>query len=182
MKKFLMTMMVTALAAPMFAQTTAPSRIAVINVQEVLAASSAGKASIERLKKMQEDRVARGQKMSEELKNITSEIESKKLSLSDEKVAELQKKATDKQLELQRFGQDAEREVTEARDKALADLERQIMPVINAMGKEMGFAVIFNKFESGLVYASDAVDITSAVIKRFNEAPAAAAPAAKPAK
>jgi hypothetical protein len=39
--------------------------------------------------------------------------------------------------------------------------------------------VIFNKFESGLVYASEAVDITDTVIKNFNDtAGAAAAPAA----
>jgi outer membrane protein len=181
MKKFLMTMMVAALAAPMFAQTTPPSRIAVINVQEVLASSSAGKASIERLKKMQDERVARAQKMDEELKALDNEINTKKLSLSEEKMADLQKQMNEKKINMQRFAQDADREVTEARDKALADLERQIMPVINAMGKEMGFAVIFNKFESGLVYASEAVDITSAVIKRFNESPAAA-PAAKPIK
>ena len=40
----------------------------------------------------------------------------------------------------------------------------------------MGLAAIFNKFESGLVYASDAIDITDTVIKRFNDAAPAAAP------
>ena len=39
----------------------------------------------------------------------------------------------------------------------------------------MGLALIFNKFESGLVYASDAVEITDTVIQRFNAA--AGAPA-----
>ena len=33
----------------------------------------------------------------------------------------------------------------------------------------MGFAAIFNKFESGLVYASEAIDITDIIIRRFNE-------------
>jgi hypothetical protein len=49
----------------------------------------------------------------------------------------------------------------------------------DALGKEMGIAVIFNKFESGLVYASDAIDLTDMVIQRFNAAYPGAAPAAK---
>ena len=58
-------------------------------------------------------------------------------------------------------------------------LEAKIKSVIDTIGKEMGLAAIFNKFESGLVYASDAVDITDTVIKRFNEAQPGAAAATK---
>ena len=49
--------------------------------------------------------------------------------------------------------------------------------MIDSLGKEMGLAAIFNKFESGLVYASDAIDITDTVIKRFNDATASETPA-----
>jgi len=76
---------------------------------------------------------------------------------------------------MQRYAQDADREVGEARDRELQALEAKIKPVIDAIGKEMGIAVIFNKFESGLVYASDAIDITDTVIKRFNDATGAPA-------
>ena len=51
---------------------------------------------------------------------------------------------------------------------------------MDALGKEMGLALIFNKFESGLVYASEAVEITDTVIQRFNAA--AGTPAAAPVK
>ena len=86
---------------------------------------------------------------------------------------------------MQRYAQDADREVSEARDRTLLELEGKIKPVIDALGKEMGLAVIFNKFESGLVYASEAIDLTETVIQRFNASPqatAAAAAAAAPAK
>lgn len=32
----------------------------------------------------------------------------------------------------------------------------------------MNVAAVFNKFESGLIYASDRIDITNDVIRRFN--------------
>jgi outer membrane protein len=183
MKKFLISVAVAALAVPAFAQTTQPARLAVIDVQRVLANSSQGKAASERLKKMQEDRVARAKAMDDEMQKLDADINSKKLSLSEDKLTEMAKQLSDKKISAQRFAQDAEREMGEARDRALLELENKIKPVIDAIGKEMGLAAIFNKFESGLVYASDAIDITDTVIKRFNEnaggpAPAAATPPA----
>jgi outer membrane protein len=180
MKKLALSVVVAALAAPMFAQTAAPARVAVINVQKVLAESSAGKVALERLKKMQDDRVAKAKKMDEDLQALDNQINTKKMSLSEEKLAEMTKDLSDRKISMQRYAQDADREVQEARDRSLQDLEKQIMPLINQIGKEMGFAAIFNKFESGLVYASDAIDITDMVVKRFNEVPAA--PASTPAK
>ena len=175
MKKFLVAVAVTALAAPVFAQTT-PARIAVIDVQKVLTQSTAGKAAYEKLKKMQDERMERAKGMDEELRKLDAEISTKRLSLSEDKLAELQKSVADKRINMQRYAQDAEREIGEARDRELMALEGKIKPVIDGIGKEMGIAAIFNKFESGLVYASEAVDITDTVIQRFNAAqPAAAA-------
>lgn len=177
MKKFLIAVTAAALAVPMFAQT-APARVAVIDVQRVLANSTAGKAASERLKKMQDDRVARAKQMDEEMQKLDADINTKKLSLSEDKITEMTKQLSDKKIAAQRFQQDAEREMGEARDRALVELENKIKPVIDQIGKEQGLAAIFNKFESGLVYASDAIDITDSVIKRFNDATGGATPAA----
>ena len=170
MKKFVISVAVAALAAPMFAQT-APARVAVIDVQRVLANSAAGKTASERLKKMQEDRMTRAKQMDDEIQKLDSDINTKKLSLSEDKLSEMTKQLSDRKIAAQRFAQDAEREMGEARDRALMELENKIKPVIDQIGKEQGLAAIFNKFESGLVYASDAIDITDVVIKRFNETP-----------
>jgi outer membrane protein len=178
MKKFLVAVAVTALAAPLFAQTQ-PARVAVIEVQKVLTQSTAGKASYERLKKMQDERIERAKSMDEELRKLDADINAKRISLSEEKLTEMQKQLADKRISMQRFAQDADREIGEARDRELQALEAKIKPVIDAIGKEMGLAAIFNKFESGLVYASDAIDITDTVVKRFNEANPAPAAAAK---
>jgi outer membrane protein len=187
MKKFLISVAAAALAVPMFAQSAAPMKMAVIDVQRVLANSSAGKAASDRLKKMQDDRVARAKAMDDEIQKLDADINNKKLSLSEDKLSDLQKQLSDKKIAAQRYAQDAEREMGEARDRELLALENKIKPVIDQLGKEMGLAMIFNKFESGLVYASDAIDITDIVIKRFNETPSASnqpaantpAPAAK---
>jgi outer membrane protein len=183
MKKFSMFLIAVVAASPMFAQT-APARIAVINVQKVLTDSSAGKVALERLKKVQEDKAAKAQKMTEEMTAMENEMNQKKLSLTEDKLAQMQKDYSERKINLQRYAQDADRELQEARDQSLQALNDRIMPIIDDVGKEMGFAVIFNKFESGLVYASEAIDITDVVIKRFNEATEkqATSPAPAPVK
>ena len=176
MKKFLVSVAVAALAAPMFAQTT-PARVAVVGVNKVLTQSGGGKAAYDKLKKMQDERMERAKGLDEELKKLDADIATKRLSLSEDKLAEMQKQLADKRISMQRYAQDAEREIGEARDRELMALEAKIKPVIDGIGKEMGLAAIFNKFESGLVYAADAIDITDTVIQRFNAAtgtPAAA--------
>ena len=177
MKKFIVSVAVAAMAVPALAQNQ-PARVAVIDVQKVLSTSTAGKAAFERLKKMQEDRIAKAKSMEDELRKLETDLSTRRLSLSEDKVVEMTKQISDRKIAMQRFAQDADREVGEARDRALLELETKIKPVIDALGKEMGVAAIFNKFESGLVYASDAIDLTDTVITRFNAAVASNAPAA----
>jgi outer membrane protein len=174
MKKLILTVVAAALALPAMAQTTAPSRVAVINVQRVLTESEAGKAALEKLRKSQEDRTARLKKMDDEIRALDTDLGQKRLSLSQQKIEEMQKQISDRKINLQRAAQDAERELQEMRDAELKSMEAQILPLIDEIGKEQGFAAIFNKFESGLVYASPAIEITDTVIKRYNDSRAPA--------
>jgi outer membrane protein len=180
MKKFLVSMAVAALAIPALAQSSAPARVAVIDVNKVLSSSTAGKTAAAKLKQLQDDKMARAQKLDDEIKTLDNDINTKKISLSEEKLTDMAKQLSEKKIAMQRFAQDADRELGEARDRVMAELNQKIMPVVDQIGKEMGLAAIFNKFESGLIYASEAIDITDVVIKRFNEAQGA--PAAQPAK
>jgi outer membrane protein len=180
MKKFLLSIAVAALTIPAMAQSSTPQRVAVIDVNKVLSNSAAGKAAYERLKKLQDEKMVRAQKMDDEIKALDNDINTKKISLSEEKLTEMQKQLSDKKIAMQRYAQDADRELGEARDKTLGELNAKIMPVVDQVGKDMGIAAIFNKFESGLIYASDAIDITDLVIKKFNETPGSGGPA--PAK
>ncbi|HKR60942.1 MAG TPA: OmpH family outer membrane protein, partial [Pyrinomonadaceae bacterium] len=85
---------------------------------------------------------------------------------------------SEKQVAIKRFAEDADKEIGTTRDRELLSLQARIKPVIDAIGREMSMAAIFNKFESGLIYSNDAIDITNTVITRFNAAtpPPAATP------
>jgi outer membrane protein len=152
-------------------QTAQPasSRVAVVDVQKILASSNVGKATYEKLKKMQEDRILKAKLMDEEVRKLDTQLVANKSVLSAAQISDLQKQIADKRTAMQRFIKDADGEISEARDRELQALNTKITPLIDALGKEMGINAIFNKFESGLIYASDSIDITDTVIKRMNE-------------
>jgi outer membrane protein len=161
-------------------------KIGVIEVQKIVQESAIGKESLARVQKVQQAKQEDLQKRQKELREMEQKIQDQGKSLSEDAMEKLQKDYQSKALDLKRFQDDAQRELEESQRKELGELEKRIMPVINEVAREQGYALVFNKFNSGLLFADDkSVDLTEAVITRFNSqiaAPAAktgAAPAAR---
>ncbi len=64
----------------------------------------------------------------------------------------------------------AQKKYNDTRDRLLAQADTKMTPIINSVGREMKAAAIFRKFESGLIYADDSLDITNTVIQRIDAA------------
>ena len=157
----------------------APTRIAVIDVQKVLTQSTAGRAATAKLKTLQDARMSRAKALDEEMRKLNADLAG--AGATPARRAGLERQIADKRISMQRFAEDADKEIGQSRDRELLALEARIKPVVDAVGKEMGLAAIFNKFQSGLVYANDSIDVTEAVITRFNAGtPAAPAAPARP--
>lgn len=156
---------VLAVALPAAAQQLS---IAVIDVQRVVTESDPGKQALQKLKLLQDAKIDEGRALQQNLSSLQEQMSKQRFTLSEERLADLSKQMEDGQILLQRFQDDAERELDEARRRELGGLEGRIIPVINEIGAERGFTLIFNKFQSGLVYADETVDITDDVIRRFN--------------
>ncbi len=153
-----------AVATPAAAQVT----VAVIDVQRVVTESDPGKEVMQRLRGITDSKAQEGQRLQQELSELQEQFNKQRFTLSEVKQAEMSKQIEDKQIAIRRFQDDAQREVADAQRRELGGLEERIMPIINEVGQERGLTLIFNKFQSGLVYADEAVDITDEVIQRFN--------------
>lgn len=187
--------------APAPAPATAPARasapgvpkIGVINVERLVQESALGKEAFNRVKKLNDQKKDEGDKLQKELRDMEQKLADQGSSMADDKRETLQKSYQEKAIAFKRFQDDANRDLEAAQKKELSELERRVFPVINQVGKEKGYTLVFNKFQSGLVYADDTVDITDEVLKIFNTTvavpapkaaetkPAAAAPARAPA-
>ena len=164
-------------AAPAVAQPAAPAaapagpiKIAVIDTEKILLSSVAGKKALADLKKLQEAKENELRGRAQELKDLQSKISEGRLSLAQDKLAELSKQYEEKEIALRRLQDDATRELNKKRDEMLAQIDQRVMPVINQAGKDLGYTLIFRKFESGLIYADEAVDITASIIQRLDGA------------
>jgi outer membrane protein len=161
--------MAAAIAAPSAAQ--APIKVAVIDVNRIMTDSQRGKTVIETIDKMQAERTATLKTMNDELTEMQRRFQEGRLSLAEDKLAELQAQIEDRTRLFQRAREDAERDVQKARTDEIEKVEAAVFPIINALGREGGYTLIFNKFQSGLVYADEATDVTDLVIQRL-DAPA----------
>ncbi len=155
-------------AAPAAAPAAGPIRVAVIDTEKILLSSNAGKKAVADLKKLQDQREKELGAKAQELKDLQAKLNDGRLSLAQDKLADLSKQYEEKEIALRRAQDDATRELTKKRDDMLASIDERVMPVINQVGKELGYTLIFRKFESGLIYADDAVDITNVVIQRID--------------
>lgn len=165
-------MLASAAALPVGAQTAAAPivpKVAVIDVQRLVVESAAGKEAQGRIKKVVDARQVEADKLQKELQAMQQKLSDQGPSMSDEKRDQLNKEYQEKGIAFKRFQDDAQRQVQEAQQKELNELERRVIPVINQVGKEKGYTLIFNKYAPGmLVYADDQVDITEDVLHRFN--------------
>jgi outer membrane protein len=187
MKRLVLSVLAASLAAVASAQSApaAPTvRVAVIDVERLVRDSALGKEAFGRVKKVNDEKKAEADRIQKELRDLEQKLANQGQSLTDDKRDQLQKQYQEKAIDFKSFQEKATRDLEQAQKKELADLERRVFPIISQLGKERGFTLIFNKFQSGLVFADDAADITEDVLKRFNTqvaVPAAAAKAPPPA-
>jgi len=161
-------------AAPLAAQGMADMKIAIIDTERILLTSETGKKALEELRTLQASKEEQGKTMQNELEGLRDRLTEGRLSLSEDRIAEMEKEMEDKAIALRRFQDDANRDLNKKRDEILARVDRAVMPIINTYGQEGAYDLIFRKFESGLIYANEAVDVTDEIIQRLDSGQGAA--------
>jgi outer membrane protein len=167
------------LAAPLAAQPAAkPLKIGFIDPERIVAESARGKQAVERLNGERDKRLTEGNRLRQEIADLQKRATDGRLSLGADKLKQLSDEIEEKTIALQRFGENAQREMQKLEQEIMNPIEEQILRVINQVGQEQGYTLIFKKFQSGLVYADESIDLSPMVIQRFDTTAAAAAPAA----
>lgn len=144
-------------------------KVAVISTQDIIQGSQQGKKAIEQLQGLQQQKENEIKAKQQEINDLRNRIAEGRLSLAEDKLQELNDQLETKAKELRRMQEDASAELKKRQDEILQGIENQVMPIINQIGKENGYTMIFRKYESGLVYVDEAVDITQMVIQRLDQ-------------
>ncbi len=157
------------LAPAVFAQDAV--KIAVVDLDVVVAQSPAGKELNARLEKFQTQVQAEIDAMTNKAKELRQRLAEGVNSLSEEKLAELQKQFEDEGIKMKRLKDDKTREGQKMQNEGLREIEKQLEPIFKQVRDEGGYDIILNRVPGMVVMASEKVDITQRVIDRLSAAP-----------
>ena len=117
-------------------------KIGVINAQKVIVSTARGKAIQKKLADIGKSKQRRVQQMQNEIKILEKAIQSPALNSDarDRKAEELQ----NKKVKFKRYVEDTQKELRRRYQKEIQSLQKEVMPIIDRIGKSKGFTVIFD--------------------------------------
>lgn len=127
----------------------------------------------ERLYRQEVDQwTAQKQRMEQEIVKLRDELQAQSLMLSEEKKAEKKLELDRKMAEYEQFmdetfGDDG---LAARRNKELTQpIVEKINRILEDMGKEQGYTIVFDVANANIVYADKALDLTDVVLAKLNE-------------
>ena len=144
--------------------TYAETKIGIVNSQLVLKQSVGGKAFMAKMGALDKKMTGKMQNMSKEIKSLEKELASPALNTAsrDKKAEALRNKQT----VAKRYYEDSKRSFQAKYQKEMQKLLKEIMPVIQNVGKTKGFTIIMEM--QNVAYFDKAVEVTADVIKAYD--------------
>ena len=145
-------------------------KIGVVNAPRVLEA--APQAEVARVK-LEKEFAARDQKLvaaQKELKGLEDRMQKDGAIMSETERGRVERDVMAKRRDLKRDTQEFQEDVNFRRNEEMAIIQQQIGEAIVALSKEQGFDMVLG---TGVVFASEKVDITDQVIARLKKGGAA---------
>lgn len=143
----------------------APS-IAFVNTPQVLEQAPQAEAVRQTLKAEFSARDAAIVAEQQKLKQLEEKLTRDGMTMSEEEQRKLEREILSQKRELKRSRDEFAEDFNIRRNEELAKMQQEIARSIVALAKEMRYDLIL---ESGVIYASERVDITSKVIERLKE-------------
>ncbi|MCP5109183.1 MAG: OmpH family outer membrane protein, partial [bacterium] len=137
-------------------------KIGVVDFQQVIQKTKTGDQTLKKLETMKTAKEQEIQKVQNDLKKLDKELRSPALNTQsrERKTRDLE----DKRIRYNRMLQDAQKAMQAQSQKDFLYLQKQIVPLIQQMGKTKGFKLILESGSSGTIYFDNTIDITAEVI------------------
>jgi outer membrane protein len=163
----------------------APTKIAVISVQEAIASTAEGKVAAAQMQAQFSAQQNDLENIQKQIQDVATRLNSGSRTLSDDEKARLQRQGEMMQRQLQRKQDDLNDQVTAARADIVDEIGRKMMDVLDRYSKDKGLALVLDSSAQGtpVVYGAMQLDITQDIVHLYDEqypvksaAPAPAAP------
>jgi outer membrane protein len=143
-------------------------KLAVVDQRRAVMSSVSGKEAEKTLAQLQDKKKKELEPRGQRCKKMQEDLEGQRFVLSEEAMQE-------KAIEFQSCQRDLERDFQAARDeiavqerKLLAPIAKKLEEAVKSIGKDKGFDLVLDRSTPGVLYSTDALDITELVIQKLN--------------
>ncbi len=165
-KGIVLILFVAVLVSVGFAQQTL--RIAVVNSQEVLEKSTEGKKVMAQLQSKDSKAQADIAKLDEDIRLLETRLNTQRLTLTQETMRSMQADLERKRTDRTRFAEDQVREITDMTNTLFGRIQSELLPIIEAVGKERNLDLILDLGRSGVIYFNPTTDLTAEIIQKYD--------------
>ncbi len=146
----------------------APLKIGVFNAERIMAESEAGQQALAQFNQLRNQRMTELQAQQDQINTLRQQ--GLAAQPGSAQAAQLQRQLEDRMLQLNRLQEDVQSELTLRQNALTGGITQVVGEIIDALGEEQGYALVFNAVQSGLVYVDEAIDITDEIIQRLDAA------------
>ena len=146
----------------------APLKIAVVDLEFIVASSPGGKALQKKLADFSEQIGAEVNNRRSAAAAIRQQLADGVNTLSEERLTRLQQDLEDAQIAIKRYQDDKQREGQKMQADGLREIEEQLKPVFEQITAERGYDLILNNVPGVIVMAGPRADITQEVLDKLN--------------
>lgn len=170
MKRFILLtaalILATGLAAN--AQTAGP-KIVYMDSQRILTDSVAGKEAYAQLEKLKNEKQKEIDKIQSNIKKIQEDIQLKGATMKDTAKLELQGKYESEVKNYNRAVKDAQEDLRRRELALVKPISEEVNTIIDEYGKQNSIDIILDRRDPGIIYTSNKLDITDAILKLYDE-------------
>jgi outer membrane protein len=178
------TIVVLGFTSTALAQTANSQKIGTINIQQAVQSTQEAKAAMAKLQReFVEPRTKNLEGMQNEIKDLQDKLQRSGNTLSQTAKDDQQAEINRKTKTFNRAVEDYQADSDDKQRELLADFSTKMQGVMDVFARDNGYALIFdtsNRDQSGLMWASAAVDVTGAIIAAYDKAHPSVAGATAP--
>jgi outer membrane protein len=159
-----------------------PAKIAVIEYEQVTAATNEGQRALQALQKKYEPQKTQLQALQTEIDSLTKQLQSAPATMSEEEKASRARTIDTKQKQLQRDGEDATNAFNAELQDTLGAIAKKVGPIVIKYVQDNGYTMLLdNTGQQGglsvLWLQPGTTDISQAIVDAYNASSGVAAPA-----
>jgi outer membrane protein len=144
-------------------------KIGIVDLDQAVVATDEGKKARDEFERKKREAEAQLQPMVEQFQEMMKEFEAKKFVLSEDAMRSKQLDAAELRNRIENKQKEVQSQLEVDRERLVGPLRTKLVSVVEKVGREQGFSMIFMRNTPGIMYTRETLDITDLIIKSFNE-------------